>query len=116
VFGLVSERTGHPATARIEGVHGVARPPQDADGVVVGVHRLLVAVAVIGQRFARRLDGDVRDQSVGVEVLTDPVGVRADPLDRVAVQEVTVLVLEDDGIGGFDREDRPPVGDAGDEP
>jgi hypothetical protein len=116
VFGLVSERTGHPATARIEGVHSVARPPQDADGVVVGVHRLLVAVAVIGQRFARRLDGDVRDQSVGVEVLTDPVGVRADPLDRVAVQEVTVLVLEDDGIGGFDREDRPPVGDAGDEP
>ncbi len=72
VLGLVAERPRHPATGRVQWVHVVARPAQDADCVVVFLRGFLVAVAVVGQRLGRRVPVGRFVQSEGIEVLQTP--------------------------------------------
>lgn len=70
-----------------------------------------MAVAVIGERVAVGCSREVLDESVVVEVLADAVRVVGDLLDRIAREEVGVLVLEDDRVARFDGHDLPAVRD-----
>src|SRR5699024_7306017 len=65
---FVAERTRHPTTARIERVDRVARPSKHAHGVMILLRCLLMAMAVIDERFVLFGEVDRLVESEAVDV------------------------------------------------
>src|SRR5699024_10843910 len=89
---FVAERTRHPTTARIERVDRVARPSKHAHGVMILLRCLLMAMAVIDERFVLFGEVDRLVESEAVDVFAHAVGVPGDVFD-IAVATVGLASL-----------------------